>query len=194
VNSTDGVEDEVRGLLSAACVPSVVTIGTFDGVHRGHRALLGAAAAAARDQGLECVAVTFSPRPDVVWGRSSLSDICPLTERVARLHRAGADRVVVLPFSKAFAAISYDAFAEMLTECLSMRTLYVGSDFALGVGREGTPAKLRALGLDVRTHPLVMVADGSEKVSSSSIRRLISRRARPRRTVKLGRPMADHYR
>jgi FAD synthase len=66
-----------------------------------------------------------------------------------------------------------------------MRTLYVGSDFALGVGREGTPAKLRALGLDVRTHPLVMAADGNEKVSSSSIRRRISGRAQLGRSVQL---------
>jgi riboflavin kinase/FMN adenylyltransferase len=155
----------------------VVSIGTFDGVHAGHRALLRASAAAARDRDLRCIAVTFSPRPDVAWGRSALPDICPLAERVARLNRAGADRVVVLPFSKELAAISYDVFAEMLTTCLQMRTLYVGSDFALGAHREGTPAKLREIGLQVQTHPLVMAADGKDKVSSSSIRRLISRGA-----------------
>ena len=183
MNWTDGVEDEVRRLLRAAGVPSVVAIGTFDGVHRGHRAVLAAAAAEAQNQGLECVAVTFSPRPDVVWGRSELPDICSLEERVARLHCAGADRVVVLPFSKAFAAIPYDTFADMLTECLQMRMLVVGSDFALGAGRAGTPLKLRALGLNVRTHPLVMVDGASEKVSSSSIRLRISRRAQPRRAL-----------
>jgi riboflavin kinase/FMN adenylyltransferase len=174
MSSVRPIEDEVRRLLSAAAVPSVVAIGTFDGVHRGHRALLRSAAAAARDHGLACVALTFSPRPDVVWGRSALPDICPLEERVARLHRAGADRVVVLPFSKELAAIRYDVFAEMLTDCLQMRVLYVGTDFAFGAGRAGTPAKLREIGIDVQTHQLVMAADGEEKVSSSSIRRLIS--------------------
>lgn len=63
----------------------------------------------------------------------------------------------------------------MLTDCLQMRTLYVGSDFAPGAGREGTPARLRQAGLDVRTQPLVMAAGGSDKVSSSSIRQMISR-------------------
>jgi riboflavin kinase/FMN adenylyltransferase len=177
MNWIDGVEDEVRRLLREAAAPSVVPVGTFDGVHRGHGALLAAAAAAARTRDLRCIAVTFSPRPDIVRGESALPDICPLAERVARLHRAGADRVVVLPFSKELAAIGYDVFAEMLTTCLLMRTLYVGSDFALGADREGTPAKLREIGLDVRTHPLVMAADGKDKVSSSSIRRLISRQA-----------------
>jgi riboflavin kinase/FMN adenylyltransferase len=180
-----GIEDEIRGVMCAAGAPSVVAIGTFDGVHRGHRALLAAAAAAAREQGVECIALTFSPRPDAVWAPSALPDICPLDERVARLHRAGADRVVVLPFSKEFAAISYGAFAEMLTDCLQMRTLYVGSDFALGSGRQGTPEKLRELGLDVRTHPLVMAAGGTEKVSSSSIRRRLSARAQSSAVLQL---------
>jgi riboflavin kinase / FMN adenylyltransferase len=169
------VEGEVRRLLNAVGSPSVVVIGTFDGVHRGHRALVGAAARNARLEDLACIAVTFSPRPDVVWGRSALPDICPLEERIARLQRAGADRVVVLPFSKAFAAIPYRVFAEMLTDCLQMRALHVGSDFALGADRAGTPARLRAIGLDVWTHPLVMAPCGRKKVSSSSIRRGIAR-------------------
>ena len=173
----DGLKDEIRALMRESGAPSVVAIGTFDGVHRGHRALLAGAAAVARERGLECIAVTFSPRPDVVREPSALPDICSLHERVARLHRAGADRVVVLPFSREFAAISYGTFAAMLTDWLQMRALYVGSDFALGAGRHGTPEKLRELGIEVRTHPLVMAAGGTEKVSSSSIRRRISRRA-----------------
>ena len=174
MNWTDGVEDEVRRLLCTAGLPSVVAIGTFDGVHVGHRAVLRAAAEAAQSQDLRCIAVTFSPRPDVVRAEDTLPNICSLAERVARLERAGADRVVVLPFSREFAAIPYDVFAEMLTTCLQMRTLCVGSDFALGADRAGTPGKLRAVGLDVRAVPLVMEAGGKDKVSSSSIRRRIS--------------------
>jgi riboflavin kinase/FMN adenylyltransferase len=158
-------------------------MGTFDGVHRGHRSLVNAAAATARTQGLECVAVTFSPRPDVVWGRSTLPDICPLDERIARLRRAGADRVTVLPFSKAFAAIPYEVFTEMLNQCLQMRALHIGCDFALGAGREGTPERLRELGVDVQTHPLVMAAGGQAKVSSTTIRRLISQQRISRQTA-----------
>jgi riboflavin kinase/FMN adenylyltransferase len=183
--SATTLEDEVRRLLSDNAAPSVVAIGTFDGVHRGHRALVRSAAEKARRDGLECVVVTFSPRPDVVWGRSALPDICPLEERIARLRRAGADRVVVLPFSKNFAGISYDVFAEMLTTSLRMRSLYVGDDFALGHARAGTPDSLRAIGIDVQTHPLVMAAGGDEKVSSSSIRRMISRGMPSRHAVQV---------
>ena len=173
--SSTTVEADVRRLLSADAVPCVVAVGTFDGVHRGHQALLRAAAEAARTQALECVAVTFSPRPDVVRaGGHALPDICPLEARIRRLRRAGADRVVVVPFSLELAAVSYEVFAEMLTGCLQMRTLYVGADFAFGAGRAGTPPRLRELGIDVRTHPLVMAADSDDKVSSTSIRRLIS--------------------
>jgi FAD synthase len=80
----------------------------------------------------------------------------------------------VLPFSKTFADLGYELFTTMLTECLQMRTLYVGSDFALGAGRAGTPRTIGELGIDVRTHQLVMSAEWAEKVSSSTIRRLIS--------------------
>jgi riboflavin kinase/FMN adenylyltransferase len=175
MNPLSTVETDVRRLLAVDAAPCVVAIGTFDGVHRGHRQLLGASANAARARGLECVAVAFSPRPDVVFGRGhALPDICPLDERLARLHRAGADRVVVLPFTMQLAAIPYNEFAEMLTEHLMMRMLYVGADFAFGARRAGTPPKLQEIGIDVQTHPLVMAAEGDEKVSSSSIRRLIS--------------------
>jgi riboflavin kinase / FMN adenylyltransferase len=168
-------ETDIRWLLAVDAAPCLVAMGTFDGVHRGHRALLAASAIAARARGLECVALTFSPRPDVLFGRGhALPDICPLDERLARLHRAGAARVVVLPFTMELAAIPYDVFAEMLTERLLMRMLYVGADFAFGARRAGTPPKLREIGIDVQTHPLVMAAEGEEKVSSSSIRRLIS--------------------
>lgn len=175
IERSSAVEAEVRQLLSDDAAPCVVAVGTFDGVHHGHQALLRAAAHAARSQALECVALTFSPRPDVVRaGGHALPDICSLEERVRRLRRAGADRVVVVPFSLELAAVPYEVFAEMLTDCLQMRALYVGADFAFGAGRAGTPPRLRELGIDVRTHPLVMTADGDEKISSSSIRRLLA--------------------
>jgi riboflavin kinase/FMN adenylyltransferase len=142
--------------------------------------VVGAAAEIAHERGIECIAVTFTPRPDVVWGRSTLPDICPIEERIIRLRRAGADRVVVLPFSKTFAGIGYEAFTGMLTDCLQMRVLYVGSDFALGAGRTGTPLTIGDLGVEVQTHALVMAADGVEKVSSSTIRRLIASSRRDR--------------
>jgi FAD synthase len=66
-------------------------------------------------------------------------------------------------------------FAEMLTDCLQMRALHVGGAFALGADRAGTPVTLRAVGLHVCTHPLVMAACDGETVSSSSIRRRIAR-------------------
>jgi hypothetical protein len=79
--------------------------------------------------------------------------------------------------------IPYEVFTEMLNECLQMRALHIGCDFALGAGREGTPERLRELGVDVQTHPLVMAAGGQAKVSSTTIRRLISQQRISRQTA-----------
>jgi FAD synthetase len=130
------------------------------------------------DARTSCASRSRSRQGRTSSGAAARSRHLPLDERIARLQRAGADRIVVLPFSKAFAAIPYRVFAEMLTDCLQMRALHVGSDFALGADRAGTAAKLRTIGLDVWTNPLVMTACGGERVSSSSIRRGIARQPR----------------
>lgn len=161
---------ELAGVLRAHRRPCVVTIGTFDGVHAGHRALVARARRLARGRALALTALTFSPRPEQLFKPdAALPDLCPLPERVRRLRDAGADDVVVVPFTRALAALDAPSFVHHLVEDLGARLLCVGTDFALGRGRAGDVAALRALGLPVETVELVCDAAG-EKVSSSTLR------------------------
>ncbi|MHA6795697.1 FAD synthetase family protein [Pseudonocardia bannensis] len=155
--------------------PSVVTMGTFDGVHDGHAALLAHAKGLATARGLRTIAVTFSPRPDQVLSpEHALPDIVPIAERVDRLRASGVDDVVVIPFDRALATVTAERFARLLATDLAMRTLCVGEDFALGHNREGSVAYLRGLGVDVVACPLVRTAGRARKISSSVIRRAIA--------------------
>jgi cytidyltransferase-like protein len=176
--------DELVVRLARAEKPSIVTMGTFDGVHRGHQALIAEARRHARQGGLPLVAVTFSPRPEQLFKPdTALPDICSLATRIHRLRAAGADDVVVIPFNRRVAGITYQTFASLLVEHLGMRALFVGADFALGRGREGTPGRLQALGIDVRTHRLLLNASRTEKVSSSGIRLAIAAGASARQAL-----------
>jgi riboflavin kinase / FMN adenylyltransferase len=126
---------------------SVVTIGSFDGVHIGHQRLLRHVRAAADRRGLRAVAVTFDPHPRCVVDPSG----CPpmltsLAERVALLEHWGAHRVAVLPFTRELSNWTADRFAAGLVESFGMRQLIVGPGFALGRAREGDLEFLRLLG------------------------------------------------
>jgi riboflavin kinase/FMN adenylyltransferase len=99
-----------------------------------------------------------------------LPDLCGLDERVTRLRRAGANDVVVVPFTRALMGMPAAEFVEHLVRHLGMRALVVGEDFALGRGREGTPTAIRALGVDVETVPLLRETGRREKISSSTLR------------------------
>jgi riboflavin kinase/FMN adenylyltransferase len=170
----DATRGDLRALLRAQRGPCVATIGTFDGVHAGHRALVRCAAAEARRRGVRLVAITFSPRPDtVIRPHRALADICPLEERIARLRAAGADAIVVVPFTPELMRISAAEFARLLVDELGTVALCVGEEFALGRGREGTVPALRELGLDVIAVPVLHVGGQPSKLSSSAIRRAI---------------------
>jgi len=145
--------DDLAGLLAAVRRPSVAVIGTFDGVHRGHRELVHNARRLAAARGLATIVLTMDPRPDVLLAPDrALPNVCTLDERIRRLRDAGADDVVVIPFTRETAALTYVEFCALPTEHLEMRSLYVGEDFALGRRRAGTPDRLRELGLDVWTN------------------------------------------
>jgi len=168
----------IERLFKAHHAPCVVTAGTFDGVHSGHRQLVARAATLARERGVRLTAVTFSPRPDAVARPPGLPDLCGLDERVLRLRRAGADDVVVVPFTRALMGMPAADFVRHLVDSLGMRALCVGEDFALGRGREGTIDALRAMGVDVVTVPLMCEPGRREKISSSRLRaRLVAAHA-----------------
>jgi riboflavin kinase / FMN adenylyltransferase len=170
---------------------SVVTIGSFDGVHIGHRRLIRRVREAADRTGLRSTVVTFDPHPRCVVDPSG----CPpmlssLAQRIELLEQAGAERVVVLAFTQELRTWSAERFATALVERLGMRQLLVGPGFALGHGREGTVDVLRDLG---RTHGFTVTSaapsmrDGAV-VSSGRIREAIATAKFADAIAMLGRP------
>ena len=158
---------------------SVVSVGVFDGVHLGHRAILEQALRRARARAASCVVVSFDPHPSVVLARSfqAVAPLTPHPERRALMRALGIDRYEVLPFTRELAALEPEAFVERhLIEPFGMRDLVVGANFALGRGRVGNVARLAEIGatrgFEVEAVPLLELDDGP--VSSTRIRGLLA--------------------
>ena len=156
---------------------SAVTIGKFDGVHRGHQHLVSSLVERARAQGLASVVVVLYPNPATVLRPGTpVTYLTSLGERLALLRRLGADSVFILPFTSEIAQLSARDFVSLLVEELSMRLLYIGPDFALGREREGTVGALRKLGaeLDFRLETADLLTNEGEKVGSTAIRQALA--------------------
>ena len=156
---------------------SVVTVGVFDGFHRGHVALVARALDEARRRDLPAVLVTFEPHPLTVLApdRAPLQ-LLSVADRVGQALELGVDHVVVLPFSKDLAAQPAHGFVDDLVERLGVRSLVVGSNFRCGRGGEGDVAYLRnagrRVGFEVEDVPLVH--RGARTCSSTEIRRSLA--------------------
>lgn len=165
------------GLPQERLGETVLTIGSFDGVHLGHRAVLSCAVEQAAAAGHEAAWITFEPHPRCILDPANCpQQITTLEERVAQIEPLGFQHGVVLEFTRALASLSAEAFMERLMETVDLRHVVVGADFALGRGRAGTVAWLREYGRD---HGYALTAvppfalDGSE-VHSSDVRRLLT--------------------
>ncbi len=125
---------------------SVVTLGSFDGVHRGHQMLIGQAVSAARARGVPAVGYTFFPHPaSVLAPERAPSTLMGIDERAWVMGQYGLDYVLVEPFDLAFSKVTADAFlAEYLVAALRPIHIVVGFNFTYGCGRAGTPAHLEA--------------------------------------------------
>lgn len=157
--------------------PAAVTIGVFDGVHRGHQHLVGHLLDRARAEGLASVAVTFNPHPRAVLRPgTAITYLTSLEERVELLHGLGLDSVAVLSFTSELSQLSAEDFLALLHEELKMALLVVGPDFALGRGRAGTPEVARDIGerLGYRVEIAPLLAEEGEKVGSSAVREALS--------------------
>lgn len=128
--------------------PSVVTIGNFDGVHRGHRTVLTAMVAAARARDVAAVAVTFDPHPATVHRPDRAPDlITGITDRLELLEQTGLDGVLVVHYTADFARTSAEEFVtRYLVEGLGARTVVVGRDVRFGRDNAGDLTTMRALG------------------------------------------------
>ncbi|MES2016764.1 MAG: bifunctional riboflavin kinase/FAD synthetase [Pseudomonadota bacterium] len=169
-----------RGLPNdRARAPCALTIGNFDGVHRGHQALLGRVRGAASDLGLEAAVMTFEPHPREFFAQRSgdlsraPTRIANLRDKLQSLSNNGIDRVIVEHFNTHFASMPPEEFTErVLVQGLHVKWLMVGDDFCYGAKRAGTVAMLieagKQHGFHVETLPTVML--GEQRVSSSAVR------------------------
>ena len=160
---------------------SVITIGAYDGVHRGHQAVVSDVKRLASDLGCRSVVVTFDRHPaSVVRPESAPKLLTDLDQKLELLEATGVDATVLVRFDEQQSFESATDFVErVLVKCLATRTVVVGSDFHFGRHRSGNVALLRELGaihdFDVQPRELVPRTDGvDEPISSTAIRRALA--------------------
>ncbi len=173
---------------------AVVCIGAFDGLHRGHQALLALTTARAAAQGLLPLALTMEPLPrEYFLGEAAPPRIQPLDERLRGLLAAGVGRVGLMRFDARIASLSAEQFAvRWLAEGLSARWVVVGPDFRFGRGREGDVERLTELGrrLGFAVERAEAVYEGGEPVSSTRLRAALAAGDFALAERLLGRPFA----
>ena len=177
--------------------PSVIAIGNFDGVHRGHLSILRDVCERARARGAAAVAITFDPHPlRVLRPEYAPKLITPLEQRLSLLVGSagrGLDAALVLPFTRGFSEYSAEAFAsEILAGTLGAVEVHEGDNFRFGYQAQAGMAELRELGLrlgfEAFTHPVLTVRGMS--VASSQVRSLITNGAVSKARALLGRPFS----
>lgn len=190
------VQRGYRGPPNPACA---LTIGTFDGVHRGHQAMLALLVNEARHRGLPATVLSFEPHPRDYFARragqpqAAPARITPLRDKLEELARCGIDRVVVQRFDERLCSLSAQAFIdEVLVRGLNARYVLVGDDFSFGAGRTGRYATLDAagsqLGFDVAR--MLSYEVHGLRVSSSAVRRALAAGDMTQAQALLGRPYA----
>jgi riboflavin kinase/FMN adenylyltransferase len=174
-----------RGLPSAASrMPCAITIGNFDGVHRGHQALLAATRKAADQRDIESAVMTFEPHPREYFAglrhdwHSAPTRIAGLRDKLDALSANGVDRVIVERFNASLAALSPADFVEhVLVAGCHARWVMVGEDFRFGAKRAGDVDTLRRLAANhgVEVEAMATIFSDGERVSSSLVRAALAR-------------------
>ncbi len=172
---------------------SAITVGTFDGVHRGHQDVVARLVTLARERKLTSVVITFDPHPlDIVNPAAAPPLLTTSEEKLDALSQTGVDVVVVLPFTPELAALSAEAFVEVvLRDACRLDALLIGHDHGFGRNRMGDAGVLQSLGAQRGfTVELVEPVQGSEghPVSSTAIRRAVAGGDLVRAADGLGRP------
>lgn len=157
--------------------PRAIALGTFDGVHLGHRSVIEAA----RVPGLVPTVVTLDPHPRLVFG-NQVELLATLERRLELIARLGVEETLVVPFTLELARLEPEEFAERVLRPIGTEVVVAGESFRFGHGRRGDLDLLRRLGFDVR--PVSFV----EGVSSTEIRRLLREGEVERAALLLGRP------
>lgn len=166
----------VRGLhnIKDTHFGSVITIGNFDGVHRGHQTIIQHLKSRATELKLPCTVMTFDPHPEEFFSRAHYGTrLTPFREKLDLLEQYGVDRIVSVHFDQKFADLTADQFIEdILVKGLGCKHVIIGDDFRFGKGRQGDFKRLqeagKQLGFEVENTPTVTLED--ERVSSTRIR------------------------
>ena len=181
------------GLDQVTCdSSSVVTVGAFDGVHLGHESILTRLVARAKQIGGVSTLVTFDPHPREVLYDESMRLLTTTEEKAELLARLGIQRLVVVPFTHAFAALRPEDFVDgFLCKRIGLREIIVGYDHRFGKGRAGDAELLRRMASQYGFGVTIVEArlEGSGAVSSNRIRQLLAQDGNVRRAqALLGRP------
>ena len=173
---------------------AVITIGNFDGVHVGHKALFDRIKQLAKEMDGESVVVTFDPHPLAVVHSASILPppmINSLEQRLELMRKCGVDHVVVIPFTVEFSRIRAREFVKgTLCRYLGMKAMVIGNDYAFGYKREGNLELLLRLSeeLDFQVVQMGAVELEGERVSSTTIRQLVTHGDMGKVQKFLGRP------
>ncbi|AIX50209.1 MULTISPECIES: bifunctional riboflavin kinase/FAD synthetase [Pantoea] len=156
----------------------VLTIGNFDGVHRGHQALMAQLIAEGRKRNLPVVVMLFEPQPlELFAGEKAPARLTRLREKLRWLQRAGVDAVLCIRFDRQFAAYPAQRFiSELLVEKLDVRFLAVGDDFRFGAGREGDFLLLQKAGAEYGFEVISTqtFCDSGKRISSTAVRQALA--------------------
>ncbi|MFA5389633.1 MAG: bifunctional riboflavin kinase/FAD synthetase [Candidatus Omnitrophota bacterium] len=172
--------------------PTAVTIGIFDGVHKGHQKILERLVKEAKRYGLKSVAITFDPHPvDVLSGGGKIPFLMSLEHRVRLIKEAGVDYCFVERFTKRFSKLSPEGFIKILADRLNMKLLVTGGNFLFGSKEKGDTTLLKKLsgiyGFKLYAVPPMKMNGGY--ISSTRIRRLIERGELKKASDMLARPV-----
>ncbi|MBI1854703.1 MAG: bifunctional riboflavin kinase/FAD synthetase [Chloroflexi bacterium] len=164
-----------HSLTDIALTNSWLTVGVYDGVHRGHQEIINKLTAGAHANGVPAVVLTFSPDPASVLGKRKVKCLTTPEERADLLFSLGVDVVITHAFDETVAGLSAQEFMARLKRHLGISHLLMGYDFALGKGREGNAARLAELGraMDYSVEVVEAVSDQSGVISSTEIRKLV---------------------
>jgi riboflavin kinase/FMN adenylyltransferase len=182
---------EFSALKPLVNADTTITIGNFDGVHRGHQAVIEHMLEMARAESQAVIVLTFYPNPAVFFNQPVQPFyLSSPREKESQLLALGVDRVITFRFDREFAELTPEVFVLKLQETLGLRVLVVGQDFALGKGRQGTIPYLNQLGdqygFEVRVIPHLDY--GEQEISSSRIRNYLDAGAVDEARKLLGRP------
>ncbi len=180
----------IRGLPSSSDGPVALTIGNFDGVHRGHQAMLSRLTEAAEDLALPSAVLTFDPPPREFFAPGSAPPrVSSLRSKLECFANLGIARTIIARFDQRLACLSPGEFiAEVLVRRLNVRWVLVGEDFRFGKGRAGDIATLRAAATTFSVEAMRTVSVENERASSTAVRRALSSGNLAHAAAMLGRP------